>query len=201
VAASLVASTITTKETQNQIQGQGLSADYAVALLPGAGPVLQVTVKDSQPERAVATRNRVMELMEAELLRIQKSESVPDRHLIHARANSAPNAADVLPGSKIRALAGIGGLGGVLTLMIAFALDRRRPRRAERPVARELPTQPLTERPAEAGWSWTTAQSTEGGQQGDTPGPPRPGRRTPSHRSAVGDSREDGDTASQSQVA
>jgi capsular polysaccharide biosynthesis protein len=125
VAASLVANTLSNKASARSLEAAGFTSDYAVGLSPDAGPVLQISAEDTDGAMAVRTRDEVMRRLQEELTRIQLAENAPPRQIIHARANSAPNVAEALPGSKIRALAAIGALGMVLTLMVAFIRERR----------------------------------------------------------------------------
>ncbi|MFT4165245.1 MAG: hypothetical protein QM650_08380 [Microlunatus sp.] len=115
-----------TKDAERSLEQAGYTSEYSVGMVPGAGPVLEIKAEDTDPVMAVRTRDEVIQRLEAELSRIQEEESAPKRQLIHARTNSTPEAADALPGSKIRALAAIGGLGVVTTFVVAFVIDRRR---------------------------------------------------------------------------
>ena len=126
VAASLIASTVTTYEFEKAMENSGFTSKYSVALNPGAGPILEISAKDTDPAMAVRTRDEVITRLEVELARIQADAQAPERQLIHATTNSVPATADPLPGSKIRALAAIGGVGVTLTLIVAFARDRSR---------------------------------------------------------------------------
>jgi hypothetical protein len=132
ITASLIASTLTNPETVRSVAEAGFSATYAVALTPGSGPLLAISAESTDPRMAVATRDEVIRRLDEELLRIQLEESVPQRQLIHARPNSVTTEAEPLSGSKIRVLAAIAGLGGVLTLLAAFVVDRFRPRSRHR---------------------------------------------------------------------
>lgn len=128
VTASLIASTLTTKEAQRSVAESGFTSEYSVGINPGTGPLLEISAEDTDPVMAVKTRDEVIRRLQAELARIQAEEQAPQRQLIRIRPNSVPQQADPLPGSKIRALAVIGGLGITLTLVIAFGIDRvRRP--------------------------------------------------------------------------
>lgn len=133
-AASLVAGQVGSKDTQRELAAEGHDAEYAVALAPEAGPLLVVTTKDKDPAVAVSTRDAVMERIAAELARIQKEARVPQRQLINADTTSTTKKAEVLPGSRMRALVGVAGVGALVTLLAAFGLDRlllrRRTRRA-----------------------------------------------------------------------
>lgn len=137
--ASLIASNVSTKDTQRAMKAAGYTSEYAVALSPEGGPLLLITADDTDPKRATATRNEVIKRLTAEIARIQTTENVPPQQLIHPRTFSVTKSGEALPGSKIRALAVIGAGGIILTLIIALAIDRfrgsdkrRRPSRKER---------------------------------------------------------------------
>lgn len=121
--ASLVAGTITTKDSQLAMVKAGFPSSYSVALIPGAGPLLVITTKDTDPKAALATRNAVMDRVDAELAQIQSEVSVPKRQMMHT-SRSSVSGADVLPGSRLRALMATTAAGGLLILLVAFSLDR-----------------------------------------------------------------------------
>jgi hypothetical protein len=133
VTASLIASAATTPEAVRRMAHAGFEAEYAVALAPGVGPLLSISTEDSDPRMALSTRDEVIRRLNADLLRIQLEEKAPPSQLIHTRANGVNRAADPLSGSKIRALAAIGGLGAGLTLVCAFTVDRHKRRRHSSP--------------------------------------------------------------------
>ncbi|PRZ42483.1 hypothetical protein CLV47_105105 [Antricoccus suffuscus] len=127
--ASVVAGTLSTKDSQREMKAKGFTSEYAVALDPGGGPLLLITADDTNPQRAVATRDEVIKRLDGELARIQQDENVPVTQLIHSRTFSVTQFAEALPGSKIRALAVIGAVGVILTLIVALMIDRYRPAR------------------------------------------------------------------------
>ncbi|WP_244931730.1 hypothetical protein [Nocardioides sp. W7] len=133
-AGSLVAGRVATKDAQRELAAEGNSAEYAVALTPEAGPLLVITSKDKDPAVALATRDAVMDRISADLAAIQTTARVPNRQMITAQISSTSENAEVLPGSRMRALAGAAGAGMLLTLLLAFGTDRianlRRERRA-----------------------------------------------------------------------
>jgi hypothetical protein len=124
VAASLIASTLTTKEAERSVEEAGYTSDYTIGVSPGTGPLLEVSAEDTDPIMAVKTRDEVIRRLRGELLRMQSEVGAPSRQVINMNINSAPQQADPLPGSKIRALAVIGGVGIFLTLFVAFTRDR-----------------------------------------------------------------------------
>jgi capsular polysaccharide biosynthesis protein len=136
-AASLVSGAASTKDVQVAMEGQGYSADYAIAVVPGAGPIISITAKDNDPAEATATRNAMMAWVDQELQRIQDEVDVPQAQYISATRSSVSRTAEVLPGSKMRALAALGAVVGLLTLALTFGLDRLLVRRASRRQVRE----------------------------------------------------------------
>lgn len=126
--ASLLAGNVMTRDAHRTIAEEGFEAEYDVAVVPGAGPVLIITTKDTDADQTLATRDAVMERLQADLAQIQTVAEVPRRQVITATESSVEEVPEPLPGSKIRALAGLVGVGGTLTLLAAFLLDRRRAR-------------------------------------------------------------------------
>lgn len=134
--ASLLAGNATTHDAQESIAQAGYDAEYSVSVVPGAGPLLVVTSTGTSPADVIGARDEVMRRVDAELTSIQEAVSVPAEQLMFTNRSSVTRGADVLPGSKLRALIGVAGAGGVLTLLVAFALDRlllARRQRRDRP--------------------------------------------------------------------
>jgi hypothetical protein len=131
MTASLVAGTLTTKDTQRELGGGGFTSEYAVALNPGGGPLLLITTKDTDPDEAMATRDALITRVAGELQRMQRSVDVPRSQWMHTSTNALGERAEALPGSKMRALMVILAAGVTVTLVGAFVLDRLRsgPRR------------------------------------------------------------------------
>lgn len=126
--ASLLAGSMMTRDSARDLAAQGFDSEYDVAVVPGAGPVIVVTTKDTDPAACLATRDEIIKQLEIELARIQDEVGVPDRQLITARPSSVGQIAEALPGAKVRALAVLGAMLGTLTLVVAFLRDRRRGR-------------------------------------------------------------------------
>jgi hypothetical protein len=124
VTASLIGSALSTKEAERSVEEAGYTSDYTIGVNPGTGPLLEVSAEDTDPLMAVKTRDEVIRRLRSELLRMQSEVGAPSRQVINVSINSAPQQADPLPGSKIRALAVIGGVGVFLTLFVAFTRDR-----------------------------------------------------------------------------
>jgi capsular polysaccharide biosynthesis protein len=134
-AASLVAGAASTKDVEREMKEAGFDAEYAIALVPGTGPLLTVTAKDSDRELATATRNEMMSWVDRELRRMQDEAGVPQAQYISATRSSVSPTAEALPGSKMRALAALGAVVGLITLGLTFGIDRLLLRRSARRAA------------------------------------------------------------------
>ena len=132
-AASLVSGAASTKDVEKEMKDAGFDAEYAVAVVPGTGPLISVTAKDSDGAEATATRDEMMGWIDRELLRIQDEVGVPRAQYISATRSSVSRTAEALPGSKLRALAALGAVVGLLTLVLTFAIDRMLLRRKAAP--------------------------------------------------------------------
>lgn len=139
--ASLTAGSVTTKDEAKALSAEGYKATYAAAVNPGTGPLIVVTAKSADPAEALATRDAVIRHIDADLAQLQQGENVPPTQLITAREVNVASNADVLAGSKIRALTVIAGGIVLLTLMVAFGWEglanRRRAAAQEGSVARD----------------------------------------------------------------
>lgn len=133
--ASLLATEAMTKDVADQLAEEGFTTEYSVALVPSTGPLLTISTQDVDPDRAVAMRDRVMKWIRDRLDQRQKAVTVPASQAIYTEDTNVGKGAEVVPGNKIRALAGVGGAGGILTLIAAFVIDKLLSRRK---VVREL---------------------------------------------------------------
>lgn len=140
--AGVVAGSVMSKDTEARLVTEGFDAEYDVAVAPGNGPLLVITTMDKDPGIAVSTRDAVLREIGAELAAMQQAANAPQQQLISASASSVSPRAEVLPGSRLRALAGTATAGLLLTLVLAFGVDRLRRRlsewRRERHLAGEL---------------------------------------------------------------
>lgn len=127
--ASLIATESMTKDVVAQFADEGFKTEYSVALVPSTGPLLTISTTDTDPAKAVAMRDRVMKWLTERLDARQKAVSVPASQSIYTEDTNVGKGAEVVPGNKIRALAGVAGAGGILTLVVAFVLDRLLSRR------------------------------------------------------------------------
>lgn len=128
--AALTATSVTSKDAARALAAAGYKATYAAAVNPGTGPLIVVTAKSADPAEALATRDAVIRRIDADLATLQRGANVPPSQLITSRPVNVPTNADVLAGSKIRALTVITGGIVLLTLMVAFGweglVNRRR---------------------------------------------------------------------------
>lgn len=125
IAASLVGSMLSTNETQRDMVKSGFRSEYAVAQPPESNaPQLSITAQDSDPQMVVATVREVIRRIGERLADMQTAAGAPRAQLIKATPFNVTNVAEPLHGDKIRALAVVGGLVGLLTLMAAFFTDR-----------------------------------------------------------------------------
>lgn len=122
--AGLITGTVMSKDSARALSKEGFTSEYAVGLVPDNGPLLLITATDIDPAAAVATRDAVMEMLDQELARIQRNASVPGRQLITASPSNVGTHAEALPGSKMRALVAVFALGVVITVVLAFVVDR-----------------------------------------------------------------------------
>jgi len=127
--AALIATEAMTKDVSTQLAAGGFTTEYSVALVPSTGPLLTISTTDTDPAKAVAMRDRVMLWLKERLAARQKAVSVPESQSIYTEDTNVGKGAEIVPGDKIRALAGVGGAGMILTLLTAFALDKLLSRR------------------------------------------------------------------------
>jgi hypothetical protein len=135
VTASLIAGNVMSKGTQRDIADAGFTSSYSVALSPGAGPLLELSTQDTNQVAALATLHELIRRMSDQLDQIQAEKHVAVNQLIQPTPVNVSSKAEVLPGSKIRALAIIGAVGMLVTLLSAFMLDRVRSKRRRDDVA------------------------------------------------------------------
>ena len=137
IAAQIIGGVLATPQQERSIAAAGFTSEYSVGQTPGSSvPLLHVTVEDTDPDMAVATLKEVIRRTEAELADLQSDAGAPPTQRMVAHTVSVTEQAEVLSGAKVRALAVVGAVGTVLTLVAAFALERwrkevRRRRQAE----------------------------------------------------------------------
>jgi ElaB/YqjD/DUF883 family membrane-anchored ribosome-binding protein len=122
--ASMLAGNVSTPDVARTLAGAGHDAEYDVAVLPGAGPIMQVTTTSTDAEAAVATRDAVMKEIDTQLAQLQKRAEVPPRQLISGDRVAVSAGAEALGGSRIRALGAAAAAGLLATLLLALGVDR-----------------------------------------------------------------------------
>lgn len=147
--ASLIAATQTTQEAHKQVEAAGFTSEYSLALPPGAGPVLTLSAVDTDQDMALKTREEVVQRCRDELASLQTDLGAPASQTMTIRTIAAPRSAEAVPGSKIRALAVLAGVGGVVTILVAMLRDRRR--RRDRNESQALPGEDAAGFEAEVG--------------------------------------------------
>jgi capsular polysaccharide biosynthesis protein len=130
--ATLLASGAMQRSVARDLVEGGFESAYSVSVVPGTGPLIVISVKDTDGAAALALRDELIVRIESELTRIQQEESVPDSQQIVARRFNSSSVAEVLAGSKIRALGALLALGTVTTAVVLFGFDRWRTRRRGR---------------------------------------------------------------------
>ncbi|MBC2931416.1 hypothetical protein [Nocardioides sp. zg-1228] len=133
--ASLIGSEAVSDDVAASLAAEGYDAVYSVALVPDTGPLLTITSTDTDSAVAVATRDAVMSWIDKRLVDIQVSVDAPRSQLMRTNKTSVTTTAEVLSGSRLRAMAGAAAGGLVLLLVAVFVIDRlltRRQRRAAR---------------------------------------------------------------------
>ena len=121
--ATVIATEVMSKDTERAMASQGSTAEYDVALTPGDGPLLVVTAVDKDPAVAVATRDDVLMRMQATLDQMQDGFELDDREVISIELTNVSREAQVLPGSRLRALVGTVGACLLLLVLVVYGLD------------------------------------------------------------------------------
>jgi hypothetical protein len=125
VLASHVAVAPNTQQFRESMVEDGFVETYEVGVNPGV-PIINLSVTGTRPDGVIATRDAVIERLGAELERVQDEETVPDRQRAHIRTAGLNERAHAMGGDKLQRALGALALGGLLTLLVAFAVDRRR---------------------------------------------------------------------------
>ncbi|WP_166389565.1 hypothetical protein [Nocardioides ochotonae] len=122
--ASMLAGNVSTPDVARTLAGAGHDAEYDVAVLPGAGPIMQITTTSTDPAAAISTRDAVMKEIDTQLAQLQKRAEVPPRQLISGDRVAVSSGAEALGGSRIRALGAAAAVGLLATLLLALGVDR-----------------------------------------------------------------------------
>src|SRR4051794_18539640 len=65
--ATLVGGVMATQDTQRELADAGFMSSYSVSVAPGTGPLLVVSVQDTDPAAALAERDEIITRIEREL--------------------------------------------------------------------------------------------------------------------------------------
>lgn len=103
---------------------RGFTAEFDVALAPGTGPLLVITTKAKDPAMAMETRNAVLAEITQKVADMQSGLGIPEGRIITVQEANLSSQAQVLPGSRLRALAGSVGAAVLTLLLLVFSLDR-----------------------------------------------------------------------------
>ena len=133
---ALAAGHVMTHDAELALAADGFTAEYDVALSPGTGPLLVITTKAKDPAQALATRDQVMKEIAQTVATMQQDLDIPARQVISTQSSNVGSQAEVLPGSRLRALVGTVGAAVLVLLVIVFALDRAMPAKRPEPSSR-----------------------------------------------------------------
>lgn len=166
VLAGLVAVAPLSREFQESLVSQGFVSAYTVGVDPTT-PAITVSVEGPDPDNVIATRDKLIEAILDELQRVQAEEGTPLRQTAHARIYAAEDTPRQLSGSGLRGLLALAAVGGLITLLAAFGIDRLiQMRRTRRERIREE---------AEAPGGGDPPPDEPGPPAPDQPEPPAPG--------------------------
>ena len=129
VAAALVAGKISSDDVKADLVAHGFTGDYTVTTSPTIGALLLITVKDTNPEAAIDTRDEIIRRVESQLKLVQSDLDVPVNQFIRVGISTVTKSAETLAGSRLRALAVVVGVGTISTILLTFWIDRMAQRR------------------------------------------------------------------------
>ncbi len=89
LTASLVASAVATPDAQRDLEDSGFESPYATAVVPQTGPLIILTVEDTDPAAALSTRDEVLRRIAGELDTIQRTEDVLEDQMILSRSSGS----------------------------------------------------------------------------------------------------------------
>jgi capsular polysaccharide biosynthesis protein len=133
IGASLIAADLSTKDAARSLESAGFKSTYAIALNPQSGPLLSITVTDTDGSAAVAMRDELLRRLDQRLDAMQQRDipGIPANQVIFSLKAAVNQEAEVVPGAKIKALVVVVAAGGLATLILTFLLDRVLLNRAE----------------------------------------------------------------------
>lgn len=122
ILARVVASGPQSSASALGFEAQGLVSAFEVDVDP-ASPIIIVEVQGEDPANVIATRDAVVQALQAELERVQEEEEVPARQEASARVFAAEDTPTALSGDRRRNTLAVVAAGGLLTLLAAFGVD------------------------------------------------------------------------------
>lgn len=132
VAASLVGGVVTTLGTQQEVVASGFTSQYAVAQSPDGVPLLSVSAEDTDPDMAVKTVAEVIRHIDFQLNQMQVDAGAPTGQFMTIKEFSVTPTAQVVSGSKTRALGVALAVIVLGTALVAFSVDGSRHRKDSR---------------------------------------------------------------------
>jgi capsular polysaccharide biosynthesis protein len=131
VLAKIVATAPNSRAFHNTMTAAGLTSQYELGIDP-ASPTITISVEGSDAENVIATRDRVIQGVQDELLTVQRDENTPRRQLAHTRVYAIEDTPHLVQGDRTRGTLAALGIGGLITLLAAFLVDRAIQLRRER---------------------------------------------------------------------
>lgn len=136
--ANLIAGMVSTNDVARDLAERGLDAEYAVGLVPGAGPVLAFHVTADSPGIALATRSALMTLVEENLALLQERAKTPANQLMTASRPSVSRTAEPQYAAVYKAMGGAIAGSVLAVLMMCLLVDRLARIRTRRVAARAI---------------------------------------------------------------
>jgi capsular polysaccharide biosynthesis protein len=116
------------QSTQIEMEAAGLSTDYTVAQSPQSTMTVVISAAANTPERALATRQWLLDDLRRQLHDLQKVNGADDRYLFTALPVDVTSEPVEKVSSRLRSLIVTLGAGAILVMgvmSVAHALDRR----------------------------------------------------------------------------
>lgn len=123
VLAGIVVTGPDSREFRQEAAQEGYVSQFEIGVQVGS-PIITVSVEGSDPENVIATRDRVIEGLQVELATVQREERTPARQTAHTRVYANEEEPTPIQGNRTRGVLMVIGVGGLLTLVTAFAIDR-----------------------------------------------------------------------------
>jgi hypothetical protein len=143
-------------------------AEYVVAIEESTrGPVIAVDVTDATPTRALETLDLLTSSIPVELQRLQAEVDAPRNAIVSTLVLAKDERAEIDTSGTVRMLIAAGGVGLVVTVVGAVAIDGMRRSRAR---GRMPVTGPPVLKPPDSGPSWNNpAPDSHDRRRDDTP--------------------------------